>query len=192
MAHITLDPARFTPRPGMLTKALLAASRRVAGADLDTVQAMAHRTGVLLPWTLLEAGTMRMRSVLPGRLAELVVFVTAQRIGCSWCVDYSSALWQQQGLDPQLLVAAGNWRAHPNSFDDVQRAAFGYAEQVTDDPGTVTDDEAAFLRERLGEAGLVELTYWIALENMRSRFNGALGLRSQGFSDACALPSPSA
>jgi hypothetical protein len=34
----------------------------------------------------------------------------------------------------------------------------------------------------------VELAGWVALENFRSRFNAGLGLRSQGFSDSCAIP----
>ena len=34
----------------------------------------------------------------------------------------------------------------------------------------------------------VELTQMIALENMRSRFNSAAGLASQGYSDVCELP----
>ena len=31
------------------------------------------------------------------------------------------------------------------------------------------------------------LAAWIALENYRSRFNAALGLRSEGFTDRCEL-----
>jgi hypothetical protein len=34
----------------------------------------------------------------------------------------------------------------------------------------------------------VELTTMVAVENQRSRINAALGLRSQGFSDTCAVP----
>jgi hypothetical protein len=37
---------------------------------------------------------------------------------------------------------------------------------------------------------VVELTYQIALENMRARMNSALGIAEQGFSsgDACRVP----
>jgi hypothetical protein len=34
---------------------------------------------------------------------------------------------------------------------------------------------------------VVELTQMVALENMRSRFNSAAGLQSQGYSDVCEL-----
>ena len=47
------------------------------------------------------------------------------------------------------------------------------------------------LRDALGEKAMVELAGWVALEHFRSRFNAGLGLRSQGFSDSCAVrPQP--
>jgi alkylhydroperoxidase family enzyme len=59
---------------------------------------------------------------------------------------------------------------------------------MTSTPPTVTDEMVSGLVERLGEPALVELTQMVALENMRSRVNAAMGLRSQGFSAACELP----
>ena len=55
-------------------------------------------------------------------------------------------------------------------------------------PLTVTDEMVAGLVESLGTAAVVELTQMVALENMRSRFNSAAGLQSQGYSDVCDLP----
>jgi hypothetical protein len=57
-------------------------------------------------------------------------------------------------------------------------------------PVVVPDELFAELRRRLDEAQLVELTNAIALENMRGRFNLALGFGSAGFSEGmvCALP----
>ena len=46
----------------------------------------------------------------------------------------------------------------------------------------------AGLRRQLDDAALVELTMMIAVENVRSRFNSALGLTSQGFRDRCEIP----
>ena len=46
----------------------------------------------------------------------------------------------------------------------------------------------ARLVESLGTAAVVELTQMVALENMRSRFNSAAGMQSQGYSDVCELP----
>ena len=59
---------------------------------------------------------------------------------------------------------------------------------MTAQPTTVTDEQVAGLEAALGRAGLVELTHAIALENMRARFNHALGITDQGFDAACAVP----
>jgi len=50
-------------------------------------------------------------------------------------------------------------------------------------PPLVTDDLMVQLRRHLDEAELVELTAIIAVENLRSRMNAALGLTSQRFED---------
>lgn len=55
-------------------------------------------------------------------------------------------------------------------------------------PLTVTDEMVDGLIDRLGAPAVVELTQMVALENMRSRFNSAAGLQSQGYSDVCELP----
>jgi alkylhydroperoxidase family enzyme len=44
------------------------------------------------------------------------------------------------------------------------------------------------LREHLDEPQLVELTAIVCLENVRSRFNAAVGLTRQGFKDRCEVP----
>ena len=57
-------------------------------------------------------------------------------------------------------------------------------------PVEVPDELFDKLRRHLDEAQLVELTHHIALENMRGRFNRALGIGSAGFSKGmgCAVP----
>jgi len=166
---------------------LIRAGRRQVGLEADPLAAGAHHPGVM--WRLLVSGiaNVRRRSVLPDGLADLVTFVTAVDIGCSWCVDFGASLWERKGLDGQTLREAVQWRTS-DRFSDDEKAAFGYAEAVTAQPPRVDDAMVADLRARFGDAGVVELTYLVAMENMASRFNHALGLSSQGFSsgDACA------
>ena len=190
MPRISTDPSTFARRPSWATRLALRAARRMMGGDVDTVGAMAHRPGVLFPWSLLEVSAGRSRSVLPEHLGELVTFVVSVRLGCSWCIDFGARLWEDRGLDPAVLRHAVSWRDAPGSvFDADARAAFGYAEALSAEPLEVTDAMVADLVERFGEDGVVEITFWAALENMRGRFNSALGLTSQGFSsgDACDL-----
>ena len=79
------------------------------------------------------------------------------------------------------------WR-ESDVFTDTERAVLEYAEAMSTTPLDVTDEMVAGLTERLGVAAVVELTEMVALENERSRFNSAMGLESQGYSDVCELP----
>jgi len=49
----------------------------------------------------------------------------------------------------------------------------------------LTDEMAERLGRELSEAELVELTAIVAVENLRSRMNAALGLTAQGSKDRC-------
>jgi 4-carboxymuconolactone decarboxylase len=57
-------------------------------------------------------------------------------------------------------------------------------------PVDVPDSLFAELRRDLDEGQMVELTAAIALENYRGRFNWALGIGSQGFSDGQVSVAP--
>lgn len=134
---------------------------------------------------LLDSGSR----ALPASVRELAVFWTARTIGCSWCVDFGSMLQRLDGLDVQRLKDIANYAASPYFTDD-ERAAIGYADAMTTDPHSVTDEQVADLRRRFGDAGVIELTYQIGVENMRARMNCALGIAEQGFNsgEACRVP----
>jgi len=191
MARISLALKDRTKQPSFITRRALAYARKTYGMDADNALAMSHHPGVFWPWGLMEATGDRRRSVLPEHLDHLVVFVTAVHLGCSWCVDFGASLWEKKGLDTAILREALHWRTS-TAFDDDARAAFAYAEAASGALTDVTDEMVSDLSQRFGDAGVVELTYLIALENMRSRFNTALGIASQGFSsgDACVVPLP--
>ena len=65
-----------------------------------------------------------------------------------------------------------------------------YADAMTRIPVEVSDALFARLRERFSEAQLVELTSAIAWENYRARFDHALGIEGENFTEGavCALP----
>jgi alkylhydroperoxidase family enzyme len=75
-------------------------------------------------------------------------------------------------------------------YTDDERAAIAYADAMTKDPHTITDEQVDDLRRRFGADGVIELTYQIGVENMRARMNSALGITEQGFGsgDACRVP----
>ncbi|MDZ4270053.1 MAG: carboxymuconolactone decarboxylase family protein, partial [Mycobacterium sp.] len=126
---------------------------------------------------------------LPAGVAQLAVFWTARAIGCSWCVDFGAMLQRLDGLDVDRLRHIDEY-ATSVLFSADERAAIAYADAMTTDPHRVTDEQVADLRGRFGDAGVLELSYQIGVENMRARMYAALGITEQGFNsgDACRVP----
>ncbi len=126
---------------------------------------------------------------LPVSVRELAVFWTARTVGCSWCVDFGAMLQRLDGLDVERLRHIDDYATSP-AYSDDERAAIAYADAITADPHSVTDEQVADLRARFGDAGVIELTYQIGVENMRARMYTALGITEQGFGsgDACRVP----
>jgi alkylhydroperoxidase family enzyme len=76
------------------------------------------------------------------------------------------------------------------AFSAVEKLALDYAVAVTRTPVDVPEALFASLQREFNEAQLVELTVTIAWENYRARFDHALAIEAQGFSEGafCALP----
>ena len=128
-----------------------------------------------------------MWSALDPHLKTYAEMASAGVIGCSWCLDFGYFLAHDEGLDLAKVREVPRWR-EAEVFTDLERDVMDYAEAMSETPLRVTDEMVAGLVERLGVPAVVELTQVVALENMRSRFNAAAGLESQGFSDVCELP----
>ncbi|CRH11717.1 IS1547 transposase [Mycobacterium tuberculosis] len=176
-------------RAGLLIRALYRIAKRRFGEVPEPFTVTAHHRRLLIANVVHEALLQRASRKLPPSVRELAVFWTARSIGCSWCVDFGAMLQRLDGLDVDRLTDIDNY-ATSSKFSDDERAAIAYAEAMTADPHSVTDEQVADLRARFGEAGVIELTYQIGVENMRARMNSALGITEQGFNsgDACRVP----
>ncbi len=164
-------------------------SKRRFGEVPEPFAVVAHHPRLLVANAVHETMLQSASRRLPANVRELAVFWTARTIGCSWCVDFGSMLQRLDGLDVDRLKDIENY-ATSSRFSDDERAAVAYADAMTTDPHTVTDDQVADLRARFGDAGVIELTYQIGVENMRARMNSALGITEQGFSSgaSCRVP----
>ena len=111
----------------------------------------------------------------------------AAQVGCTWCLDINYFQALNQNLDLAKASQVPRWR-ESELFTPLERNVLEYAEAMTNTPPTVTDELSASLLNRLGPAAMVELTVRIAFANMSTRSNTALGITSQGFSDACEIP----
>jgi alkylhydroperoxidase family enzyme len=76
------------------------------------------------------------------------------------------------------------------AFSPLERLVIDYAVEMTKTPVAVPDALFSALRQHLDEPQLVELTAAIAWENFRARFDHALDIGAQGFSEGafCVLP----
>jgi AhpD family alkylhydroperoxidase len=180
MARISLDP------PDSLVNRLGRwYARRVYGDVPQPGLAMMHDQHVLRTTMSFERSLARWRRV-PRSLKDLAVLASAGTIGCAWCIDFGTWLAHGHGIPERKLRDVPRWR-ESDAFTEVERLVLEYAESMTVTPPAVTDDLVADLRRHFDDGQLVELTMMIAVENQRSRFNSALGLTSQGFTDRCEL-----
>jgi alkylhydroperoxidase family enzyme len=182
MARISLDPPK-TPAYRMATRF----ARRRYGTVPDPVAALGHNMPVGRAYGIFELMVERWHSVDHG-LKDLAVMASAARIGCAWCMDFG--YWEataNHGVPAEKIRAVPRWR-DSDVFTGLERLVMDYAEAMTATPPEVTDELVDRLAAHLGEAQLVELTAIVAVENLRSRINSALGLTAQGFKERCEIP----
>ena len=119
-------------------------------------------------------------------LKSFAHMAVASLVGCSFCLDLGYFQAHNEGLDLAKAREVPRWR-ESGVFTPLERDVMEYAEAVSQTPPTVTDELSARLLDQLGAPALVELTAFIALANMYTRGNTALGIESQGFAAACEL-----
>ncbi|CAM4085239.1 carboxymuconolactone decarboxylase family protein [Kibdelosporangium persicum] len=159
------------------------------GVLMEPLAVSRHHGGVFYTYAVHELMAERVSRTLPKSVRELAVYRAAVRLGCEWCIDFGTMLQRLDGLDVERLREIDDYATSPR-FTHEERLAIAYADAMTATPVQVTDEQVAELTEAFGEKGVIELTYQIALENMRARFNSGLGITEQGFSsgDACRVP----
>jgi alkylhydroperoxidase family enzyme len=181
MARISLDPPKT-----LAYRIATRFARRRYGEMPDPGAAVGHNMQVARSYALFELQVERWRA-LDMRLKDLAMMAAAASIGCGWCLDFG--YWEATMCHDVLaekIRAVPGWR-DSGVFTELERLVLEYAEAMTETPPSVTDELVARLGKQLSEAQLVELTAIVAVENLRSRINSALGLTAQGFRDRCEL-----
>jgi 4-carboxymuconolactone decarboxylase len=157
---------------------------------LEPLRVYAHLPGVQRGYAKLEqatAGTHR----LDRRHQALAELGAATLTRCAYCIDLGSEVARRWGVTGQELLALAQYQTSP-LFSEADKLVLRYAEGMTRTPVDVPADLVERLREHFHDAQIVELTHLVALENLRGRFNLALGIEAAGFSHGrvCALPTP--
>jgi alkylhydroperoxidase family enzyme len=156
--------------------------RRKYGAMLDPGAAIGHNMQVGRSYAIFEMQAERWHTLDRG-LKDLAVTAAAARIRCAWCMDFGFwAATVGHAVPAAKIEAVPAWR-DSDLFSELELLVVAYAEAMTATPPEVTDEIVAELGRHLSEAQLVELTAVIAVENLRSRINSALGLTAPGLAD---------
>jgi len=192
MAGTTRIPkAELTGVYGAIVKRM---SRRMFGQVAEPVEVAWHNRKVL-DFSFTVGRKAQKWDRCDADLKSFAHMAVASLVGCSWCLDLGYFTAANEGLDLTKAREVPRWR-QSDVFTPLERDAMEYAEAMTQTPPTVTDELSARLLAQLGAPALVELTAYIALANLYTRSNTALGIESQGFAAACQLaplaePSPS-
>ncbi len=100
-------------------------------------------------------------------------------------MDINAAGGSDAGASPEKIAALASYQTS-ELFDEAEKVALELADRATELPHDVSDELFARLREHYSDAEIVELSYIVALENFRSRFNRTLRIEAQGF--YCVVP----
>jgi len=187
-------------RPNPFTRVLLRVARRetakLTGREtermIEPFEAYAHHARLAMSYGMFEGATAKLSRV-PERLKVLAELKAATMSTCEYCIDIGSTIARRAGVSEAQLLALPRYR-DSEEFDALEKLVLDYAVAMSGTPVEVSDELFASLREHFDDAQIVELTNVIALENMRGRFNGALGIGDAGFSEGmvCAVPEPDA
>ena len=113
---------------------------------------------------------------LPEELIHLVFLRVSQINGCAHCIDmHSRDLRKTMSVDKITLVPV--WDEVPQLFNDQERAALAWAEEVTNVSQTHASDEAyAAAASAFEPTDLVDLTITIAAMNAFNRLGAPFRL----------------
>ena len=187
-----MTPTRIDPpaKPGPLTRLTWRIAKRKSGGKLpEPFALMGHSPRMLQGYGMFEMAFLGTKKA-PEKLKSLAELKAAALCGCEWCMDFGSWIaTHQSGVTEEQLRALPNFR-DSDLFDADEKLVLEYAEGITRTPVDVPDEVFARMRERFDEAEIVELTWAAAIENLRARFNWALGIGSQGYSEGAVCIRP--
>ncbi len=169
-------------------RGIAAVTGRQTERMIEPLEIYAHVPVLFKGCAKLEQATAKLHR-LDQRLHLLAELEAATLTHCEYCIDMGSAISRRLGLTDEEILALPSYQTSP-LFSELDKLVLDYAAGMSRTPVDVPDELFDRLRQHLDDGQLVELTHHIALENMRGRFNLALGIGSAGFSDGmvCAVP----
>ncbi len=183
-----IEPVPVTTRRPLTRLTFAMARRRFAGKVPEPMRVAARHPQIYRSYLGMEMGLDK-ASKVEFRLKELASVKAAAMTGCEFCIDIGSWIGREHGVTEQQLLDLPRYRESPH-FDDLERLVLDLAVGMTRTPVEVPEQLIEDLREHLTDEQVVELCGAIAVEQYRARFNWALGIGSEGYSEGavCARP----
>lgn len=154
--------------------------RRKYGAELEPSWLWGRMPRTFIVLTMLYRTLDRKSSPIEPGLRSLVLVRVSQINRCPFCMDLNSATAVERHVSREKLVDLPNFEQSAH-YDEREKAALRYAENMTDSRRWVDDTLLEETREHFPGDTLIELTALIAFQNMSSKFNAALQVPAQGF-----------
>lgn len=147
--------------------------RAKRGRVTNIYKALAHKPAMVATIGPFVAAVQQPDELDP-KLKERIILRVSLLNRSAYCTHAHEQISARMGFTPPEIAEMRD----PASADigDDEKAALAYAEELTLNPGSVSDATHARLRRHFSESQIVEITMIAALYNMINRFNEALGL----------------
>ncbi len=156
--------------------------KRKYGDVLTSAKIWARAPRVFLGLSAFYGAIDRKGSPIAPSLRNLLIVFVSQLNSCEFCVDLNSATFLKLGESKKKLADLPNFSTSP-LFTEPERTALRYAEAITYSDQEVTDEIFSSLKNHYTDDEIVEITAIIAFQNCSTKFNNALKIPFQGFSN---------
>lgn len=116
---------------------------------------------------------------LDAKLKEKVILKVSKTNCSAYCCHAHEQIGRKMGFTDEDIQGA--YDPEGAEISEEQRVALKYAQEMTVNPGGVSDEMFSEVRDHFSESQVVELTALIALYNMINRFNEALKLDPEDY-----------
>ena len=179
--RISGKPANEYP---FIARLIFWAQKKKYGEALEPSKLWGLSPKILYGLQVLYRAIDRKGSPIEPQLRSLIGVRISQINHCEFCTDIGSSLLQKQNVSMEKIKSVGQ-HAESSLFTESEKTALLYAEAMTYPDRGVSDAIFDMLRKHFNEKQIVELTAFIAYQNLSSKFNAALGVPPQGF---CFIP----
>lgn len=163
---------------------VFAYQKRKYGQVLSPMWAWGQQPAVMFVFLILIGRFNRLTS--PSSLLRTLISVRISQINhCEFCVDFNAHNFLAAHGASEKMDFIDRWLENPEVFSEEERTALAYAEAVTLNDAAGASFAMAELKRFFKDDAIVAITAWIGVQNLSSKFNGALSIPMQGF---CRVP----